>query len=291
GRGGYGAGPTGGGNSQPGAGAASPAGFAFTDGTHPEIARVLSLYSSIFPWQGQQFALGAKSKVPGQLSEISAAQLLARTAGLPPSLVNLAGGQGGKAPAGADPAGQLARHLGEASQALAHLVPPRLPDARPERADAVRHEVAPAPYDRIAEPGIDPEDPASIRNKPISPFFIRINKTYRTLTLYREGKFTAQYPITVGEGATTPDGRFTIANKVARPAYEDIPAGDPRNPLGAYWLGLDVSYPGGKAIGLHGTNNPDGLGQAISGGCIRLRNEDVERLYRDIPPGTPVEII
>ena len=46
----------------------------------------------------------------------------------------------------------------------------------------------------------------------------------------------------------------------------------------------------GDGYGLHGTNQPQTIGQAVSHGCVRLRNEDIETLYRMVPLGTPVYI-
>ncbi len=46
----------------------------------------------------------------------------------------------------------------------------------------------------------------------------------------------------------------------------------------------------GDGYGLHGTNQPESIGQAVSHGCVRLRNEDIERLYDMVPVGTPVYI-
>lgn len=46
----------------------------------------------------------------------------------------------------------------------------------------------------------------------------------------------------------------------------------------------------GDGYALHGTNRPETIGQAVSHGCVRLRNEDVEWLYEQVPVGTPVYI-
>jgi hypothetical protein len=54
--------------------------------------------------------------------------------------------------------------------------------------------------------------------------------------------------------------------------------------LGAFRLNLGDGY------ALHGTNKPETIGQAVSHGCVRLRNEDVTWLYRTVPVGTPVYI-
>ena len=46
----------------------------------------------------------------------------------------------------------------------------------------------------------------------------------------------------------------------------------------------------GDGYALHGTNNPASIGQAVSHGCVRLRNADIERLYQMVPVGTAVYI-
>lgn len=46
----------------------------------------------------------------------------------------------------------------------------------------------------------------------------------------------------------------------------------------------------GDGYGLHGTNQPETIGRAVSHGCVRLRNEDIEKLYDMVPVGTPVFI-
>jgi L,D-transpeptidase catalytic domain len=50
-------------------------------------------------------------------------------------------------------------------------------------------------------------------------------------------------------------------------------------------------WPGGGIVGIHGTSLPGLIGQAVSHGCIRLRNEDVVRLRRLAPVGTPLDIL
>ena len=54
--------------------------------------------------------------------------------------------------------------------------------------------------------------------------------------------------------------------------------------LGTHRLNLGDGY------ALHGTNRPETVGQAVSHGCVRLRNEDIARLYDMVPVGTPVYI-
>jgi len=54
--------------------------------------------------------------------------------------------------------------------------------------------------------------------------------------------------------------------------------------LGSYRLNI------GNGYALHGTNNPASIGQAVSHGCVRLRNEDIAKLYDMVSVGTPVYI-
>lgn len=46
----------------------------------------------------------------------------------------------------------------------------------------------------------------------------------------------------------------------------------------------------GDGYGIHGTDHPESIGKAASHGCVRLRNEDIEKLYDMVPVGTPVFI-
>ena len=59
--------------------------------------------------------------------------------------------------------------------------------------------------------------------------------------------------------------------------------GGPNNPLGARAL-----YLGSSLYRIHGTNQPWTIGQAMSSGCIRMANEDVEHLYAQVGVGTRV---
>jgi hypothetical protein len=54
--------------------------------------------------------------------------------------------------------------------------------------------------------------------------------------------------------------------------------------LGTHRLNLGDGY------ALHGTDKPQSIGQAVSHGCVRLRNEDIAYLYQAVPEGTPVFI-
>jgi len=72
--------------------------------------------------------------------------------------------------------------------------------------------------------------------------------------------------------------------------YPSHVAGGPRNPLGARGIYL---YDGGKdtLYRIHGTNQPEYIGQAISSGCIRMTNEDVIDLYSRVRLGATVVVL
>ena len=71
----------------------------------------------------------------------------------------------------------------------------------------------------------------------------------------------------------------------------------PNGLYGPYAFGLSAhskalqEFNGGNGqIGIHGTDNPAGLGQSISHGCIRVANDGIRRMARILPLGTPVLI-
>ncbi|MFM9960764.1 MAG: L,D-transpeptidase family protein [Planctomycetaceae bacterium] len=109
------------------------------------------------------------------------------------------------------------------------------------------------------------------------------------LTLHHRGQYVRSYACCIGKNNTTPVGKFKVLNKVTNPQYTD-PSGkvfassDPKNPLGTHWINLGDSY------GIHGTIEPNSIGQAQSRGCIRLLNADVAEVYDLLDLGTEVVI-
>lgn len=124
--------------------------------------------------------------------------------------------------------------------------------------------------------------------------YIVINKATNILDVYLNSHKMYSFRVATGKlRSHTPEGEFKIISKVKEPWYlpKKIAGGDPRNPLGTRWMGLDVGDTGGYKYGIHGTNNPYSIGRNVSQGCIRMHNKDVEWLYRHIPLKTPVIII
>ncbi len=105
---------------------------------------------------------------------------------------------------------------------------------------------------------------------------IVIHTARRQLGLYEGNRLIQHYQIAVGKSATpTPHGRYTIATKTVYPG----------GVFGSRWLGLSIPY-----YGIHGNNNPASIGQAVSKGCIRMHNHDVETLFQRVEIGTLVII-
>ncbi|GGP16087.1 L,D-transpeptidase family protein [Oceanobacillus neutriphilus] len=108
------------------------------------------------------------------------------------------------------------------------------------------------------------------------PYQIDISVNNRKLTLLKDGVQQKQYPIAVGRMLHgTPVGNYIVINK----------APNPGGPFGTMWMSLSKEH-----YGIHGTNDPSSIGKAVSHGCIRMYNQDVEELAGIIPIGTPVFI-
>lgn len=115
---------------------------------------------------------------------------------------------------------------------------------------------------------------------------IKISKANNTLTVFIDGKAAQTFPVATGRlPSLTPVGTFQIVNKIENPWYipQNIPGGAPNNPLGHYWLGLNVPGTDGSIYGIHGTNNPSSIGKYVSKGCVRMYNEHVKWLYENVP--------
>ncbi|MBP0017105.1 MAG: L,D-transpeptidase [Cyanobacteria bacterium SBLK] len=114
----------------------------------------------------------------------------------------------------------------------------------------------------------------------------------RRVYYYRDEELIASYPVAIGrEGWETPTGNFQVFQKVVNPTWqhpftgEIVPPGQD-NPLGTRWIGFWSD--GKNAIGFHGTPNEELIGQAVSHGCVRMRNTDIVALFEKVDMGTVV---
>ncbi len=110
------------------------------------------------------------------------------------------------------------------------------------------------------------------------------------LQVRHAGRVTETDPVGIGQGVSpTPAGRYYVTELLRPP--------DPTGSYGPYAFGLSAYSPtltqfagGPGQIGLHGTDDPAGLGHDVSHGCIRVANAVITRLAQELPLGTPVEI-
>ena len=124
-------------------------------------------------------------------------------------------------------------------------------------------------------------------------YYIIITTSKNTMGYYKDGKLVKEFSVATGKSSTqTPKGKFKIVNKIVnRPYYKThIPGGDPRNPLGNRWLGLSVGSTNGSTYAIHGNNNENSIGSNVSGGCVRMHNNEVRWLFEQVPIGTTVII-
>ena len=131
------------------------------------------------------------------------------------------------------------------------------------------------------------------------PGTIIIDTPHRFLYLVEAGGRALRYGIGVGRPGFTWSGVKTISAMREWPDWippddmlrrrPDLPrymAGGPENPLGARAL-----YLGSTLYRIHGSNEPWTIGQQVSSGCIRMRNDDVTDLYGRVKVGTKVVVI
>jgi lipoprotein-anchoring transpeptidase ErfK/SrfK len=124
-----------------------------------------------------------------------------------------------------------------------------------------------------------------------APFNILVNKSQNVLFLKSGDQVLKIYHVSTGRNNITPVGTFKIATKIENPVWfknggTPIPSESPENELGTRWMGFDTD----PHYGIHGTIHPDAIGQQVTDGCIRLKNEEVEELFDIVPAGTQVVI-
>ena len=118
---------------------------------------------------------------------------------------------------------------------------------------------------------------------------IEVDLSKRTLTLTERGVVRRTEAIAIGSPETpTPPGTFYVTDKLPGPDFGPyygccILALSGRQP------NLPEGWSGGDRLAIHGTPSPD-FGEAVTNGCLHLPQESLERLMREVPLGTPVEI-
>jgi LysM repeat protein len=121
-------------------------------------------------------------------------------------------------------------------------------------------------------------------------FNIHVDKSQNILILKADNEVIKVYRVSTGKNNSTPVGTFKVTTKLTDPVWFNrgviVPPESPRNVLGSRWLGFDI--PG---YGIHGTVEPQTIGQQVTAGCVRMRNAEVEELYSIIPMKTEVTVV
>ena len=126
---------------------------------------------------------------------------------------------------------------------------------------------------------------ASVGLKPVRTSIV-VHRSSRRIDVYRFGKLALSAKVAVGApGRETPLGRFYVTTRFV-----------PDDPfLGVFALETSAyskltEWPGGGLVGIHGTNLPQLIGQAVSHGCIRVLNSTARGLERLVPVGASITI-
>ena len=159
------------------------------------------------------------------------------------------------------------------------------------------------------EPGRISTEEVTIKSGPFARqlVFFRSNEPPGTLVIHTSERFlylvmpnnrALRYGIGVGREGFTWSGLVKITRKAEWPDWTPPPemiarqpylprfmAGGPGNPMGARAM-----YLGSTVYRIHGTNQPETIGQSISSGCFRLANGDVIDLYSRAAVGAKVVI-
>lgn len=155
---------------------------------------------------------------------------------------------------------------------------------------------------------LDPKyEPQRILFRGHAPGTIVVDPANRFLYYVENAVSATRYGVGVGRAGLAFKGNAVIGRKAEWPwwrptdsmirrspgkyaRYANGVPGGPGNPLGARALylhrdGRDTMYR------IHGTNEPESIGRAVSNGCIRMLNEHVIALYERVEVGTPVIVL
>lgn len=130
-------------------------------------------------------------------------------------------------------------------------------------------------------------------NRPKPRIELRLSE--RRVYIYMDDKVETSYPVAVGKpGWETPVGEFDVRSMAIDPTWENpwtgelVPPG-PDSPIGRAVI---VFYDAEDDwVAFHGTPNEELIGQAVSHGCVRMRNEDILAMYEQVSRGTPVVVL
>ena len=124
----------------------------------------------------------------------------------------------------------------------------------------------------------------------VNDYRVEVTLSAFSLKVFKDGQQTEDIKVGVARDNTpTPGGLYYTTELIKTP--------NPSGAYGPYAFGLSgfsdtlTTFNGGPGqLGIHGTNEPAAIGTQVSHGCIRMANDDITRLARFLPLGTPVQI-
>lgn len=161
-----------------------------------------------------------------------------------------------------------------------------------------RQPIVPAAIEAVPQATAIPREIVAYDGK-YAPGSVVVSTTERRLYYVLGNGQAVRYGVGVGRPGFDWSGVKTVVNKREWPDWTppaqmlrrrpDLPRhmkGGPENPLGARAM-----YIGGTLYRIHGSNEPDTIGQAVSSGCIRMLNDDVVDLYDRVKVGSKVVVL
>ncbi len=176
-------------------------------------------------------------------------------------------------------------------------------------ADPAAARLRPGPQAQPGSQGGTPLQPQAASTDPERRLVL--DRHRRLLMVLENGQERHRYSVGVGmPGWETPVGQFKVIEKTANPVWEHPATGvkikpGPDNPLGSRWIGFHRDCRGRKGFnglehlelkgcviaGFHGTPNRASVGRAVSHGCVRLYDENVQELFDLVRIGTEVTVL
>jgi len=123
-----------------------------------------------------------------------------------------------------------------------------------------------------------------------NPYHLQVSLNAHTITVFQATSVLYEGPVAIGAPSTpTPPGKYYVRVLLQTP--------DPKSVYGPYAYGLSAhsevltEFSGGDAeVGVHGNNDASVLGKNVTHGCVRMDNDQITKLSKVLPLGTPVEI-
>lgn len=128
-------------------------------------------------------------------------------------------------------------------------------------------------------------------NLTVTDWSVKMDLSDHVISVRHKDKTYGEWSIGLGQPDTpTPPGDYYVTELI-QPKQPDTIYGAYVFVLSGYSEKLTRFAGGNGELGLHGTNDPSGLGSDVSHGCIRLRNSVITKLTERLPLGTPIQIV